>query len=122
MLSLRQHYQATAAISGANRPTNPGDWVFGSWFTTASGQRVSADSIYSQIAQQSGQSVQPGHKLADGSQSTLDHFLAAHHYIQWWSYQPASRFWSFQLIEGGWLLALSLILIAATVALARRRA
>ncbi len=48
---------------------------------------------------------------------------------QWWakggkftSYQPASRFWPFQWIEGGWLLALSVLLIAATVWLVRRRA
>jgi hypothetical protein len=38
------------------------------------------------------------------------------------SYQPESRFWHFQLVEGGWLLALSLILLAATVWLVRRRA
>ena len=38
------------------------------------------------------------------------------------SYQPASRFWPFQWIEGGWLLALSLLLMAATVWLVRRRA
>jgi hypothetical protein len=37
-------------------------------------------------------------------------------------YQPAARYWPFQLIEGGWLLALSLLLIAATVWLVRRRA
>jgi hypothetical protein len=36
--------------------------------------------------------------------------------------QPGSRFWLFQWIEGGWLLALSLLLIAATVWLVRRRA
>jgi hypothetical protein len=42
---------------------------------------------------------------------------------QWTSYQPASRFWPFQWIEGGWLLALSVLLIAAaTVWLVRRRA
>ena len=49
-------------------------------------------------------------------------YLAAHHYTQWWLYQPQSRYWHFQLIEGGWLLALSLLLGAATVWLARRRA
>jgi hypothetical protein len=32
------------------------------------------------------------------------------------------RFWTFQFIEGGWLLALSLLLLAATVWLVRRRA
>jgi hypothetical protein len=42
-------------------------------------------------------------------------------YTQWTSYQPASRFWPFQWIEGGWLLALSVLLIAVTVWLVRRR-
>jgi ABC-2 family transporter protein len=40
----------------------------------------------------------------------------------WWRYIPVSRFWPMQFIEGGWLLALSVILIAATVWLVRRRA
>jgi len=40
----------------------------------------------------------------------------------WWSYQPVSRFWPMQFIEGGWLLVLSVLLIAATVWLVRRRA
>jgi hypothetical protein len=37
------------------------------------------------------------------------------------SYQPAGRFWPFQWIEGGWLLALSLLLMAAAVCLVHRR-
>jgi hypothetical protein len=48
--------------------------------------------------------------------------LASHGYTQWTSYQPASRFWPFQWIEGGWLLALSVLLITATVWLVQRRA
>ena len=48
--------------------------------------------------------------------------LAQHGYTQWSSYQPGSRFWPFQWIEGGWLLALSVLLIAATIWLVRRRA
>ena len=48
--------------------------------------------------------------------------LARHGYTQWSSYQPGSRFWPFQWIEGGWLLALSVLLIAATIWLVRRRA
>ena len=48
--------------------------------------------------------------------------LSQHGYTMWSSYQPGSRFWPFQWIEGGWLLALSVLLIAATVWLVRRRA
>jgi hypothetical protein len=48
--------------------------------------------------------------------------FARHGYTQWTTYQPASRFWPVQFIEAGWLLALSVLLIAATILLARRRA
>jgi ABC-type transport system involved in multi-copper enzyme maturation permease subunit len=40
----------------------------------------------------------------------------------WWRIIPVSRFWPMQFIEGGWLLALSVLLIAATAMLVRRRA
>ena len=49
-------------------------------------------------------------------------YLSHHGYTYWTSYQPGSRFWPFQWIESGWLLALSVLLIAATVWLVRRRA
>ena len=54
--------------------------------------------------------------------SALQNWLAQQHYTQWTSYEPASRFWHFQVIEAGWLVALSAILIAASVWLVRRRA
>jgi len=57
-----------------------------------------------------------------GSPGTLAQCLIQYGYTQWTSYQPGSRFWPFQWIEGGWLLALSVLLIAATVWLVRRRA
>jgi hypothetical protein len=49
-------------------------------------------------------------------------YLFQHGYTQWTSYQPATRFWPFQWIEGGWLLALSVLLIGLTVLLVARRA
>jgi hypothetical protein len=42
------------------------------------------------------------------------------HGVPSYSYQPVSRFWSFQLIEGGWLLALALVLLAGADWLVRR--
>jgi hypothetical protein len=49
-------------------------------------------------------------------------YLIQHGYTQLTSYEPASWFWPFQWIEGSWLLALSLLLIATAVWLVRRRA
>ena len=50
------------------------------------------------------------------------HYLTQHGYTFWTSYQPGSRFWPVQWIEGGWLLTLSVLLIAATVWFVLRRA
>ena len=114
MLDLRSHYAAPLTTTGSSTG-NPGDWVLSGWFTTSSGQRMSMLSI----------AFQAGHVGPHGGVSTttseLQQFVAAHHYLQWFSYQPAGRFWSFQLIEGGWLLALSLILLTTAVFLVRRR-
>jgi hypothetical protein len=49
-------------------------------------------------------------------------YLVQRGYIQVTSYQPATRFWAFQWVEAGWLLGLSVLLIAVTVWLVRRRA
>jgi len=58
--------------------------------------------------------------------SSLDVPSSAWITSQWWTkggaFAWAGRFWPFQWIEGGWLLALSALLIAATVWLVRRRA
>ena len=72
---------------------------------------------FNQLAQQAPASVQNS-----PDPSALTSWLAQHHYTLWTSYEPASRFWHFQLIEGGWLLALSVLLIAAAIGLVRRRA
>jgi hypothetical protein len=48
-------------------------------------------------------------------------YLLHHGYVQWTSYQPASRYWTFQWIELGWLLALAAILLVAAVVVIRRR-
>jgi hypothetical protein len=45
-----------------------------------------------------------------------------HGYTYWTQYQPGTRFWPFQRIESGGLLALPVPCIAAAVWLVRRRA
>jgi hypothetical protein len=48
--------------------------------------------------------------------------FARHGYTLWHHYQPANRFWTFQAIETGWLLALSALLITTNVWIVKHRA
>ncbi|MGH3401647.1 MAG: ABC transporter permease subunit [Streptosporangiaceae bacterium] len=115
-LYLRQHYMTPLVVSNTDLPGSA--WVTSQWYTQG-GKRVSR-SVIDQVLQ--GDPIkQVG---AHGLRQTIDpvQYLAQHGYTSWMSYQPGSRFWSFQWIEGGWLLALSVLLIAASVWLVRRRA
>ena len=47
-------------------------------------------------------------------------YLIQHGYTQVTTYQPSSRFWTFQWIEGAWLLALSLLVLGTTIWRVRR--
>ncbi len=113
-VALRQHYQAPLKTAAVNPPA--GAWVPARYATGPHGQVLSQQAL-DQLYRQAPASVQ---NSPDGN--AFFHWLAQQHYTQWTSYEPASRFWHFQLIEGGWLLALSAVLITAAVWLVRRRA
>jgi hypothetical protein len=116
---LRQHYLSPLVSTNVNVPgsawiysqrwTKGGQFAFTSW----------RDAPNNLLQQCSSLSAGP---LGKPPQATLAQCFAQHGYTQLTSYQPASRFWPFQWIEGGWLLALSGVLIAVTVWLVRRRA
>jgi ABC-type transport system involved in multi-copper enzyme maturation permease subunit len=118
VLYLRQHYLAPLLTSNPNVPGSA--WIISQWW--AKGSVPVSQATITQILQ----GYQPvGTKIGPNTiQKTLNpvQYLIQHGYTQWTSYQPVSRFWPFQWIEGGWLLALSVLLIAATVWLVRRRA
>jgi hypothetical protein len=112
-LWLRQHYMTPLVTS--NPSIDAPNWLLNSW-DTAPGGKPASQSAINQILQANGLGPN-GTSQADPVQ-----VLARHGITQWWSYQPVNRFWPFQWIEGGWLLALSVLLIAATIWLVRRRA
>ena len=112
-VALRQHYQAPLKTTGIP-PASA--WLLGSYATGPNGQVLSQHAL-DQLFQQAPASVQNS-----PNPNALSNWLATQHYTQWTTYEPASRFWHFQLIEGGWLLALSVLLIAAAVWMVRRRA
>jgi hypothetical protein len=97
-------------------------WGVSDWFTGPDGKQVS----YSTISQLTRSAVQRYFLRHQGthrvSVTQVLRLLSRQGYTHWGSYQPESRFWHFQLIEGGWLLALALLFGAATIWLVRRRA
>jgi ABC-2 family transporter protein len=116
---LRQHYLSPLLTRAVNVPgsawiqrqrwTRGGRFAFTSW-------RDAPQSLVRACA-----GIPPG-PLGKRPVASFAQCAAQHGYTQWTSYQPASRFWSFQWIEGGWLLALSMLLIAVTVWRVRERA
>jgi hypothetical protein len=115
---LRAHYLKPLLVKNADAPGSA--WVISQWWTK--GSKPVSQSALSQV-------LQGAPQLAGGKgggipqdDPTVNQYLVQHGYTMWTSYQPGSRFWPFQWIEGGWLLALSVLLIAATVWLVRRRA
>jgi hypothetical protein len=98
VLFLRRHYETPLTTSTGH--TGASSWVISGWWTGPNGQRVTSER---QIIALLNGGPHPG-------------------YTPWTIYQPAARYWQFQFIEGGWLLVLSLLLIAASIWLIRRRA
>jgi hypothetical protein len=114
---LRQHYLTPLVIRN-NFP--PGSAQMLSRWWTKGGQPVS-QSVASQVLQ--GAPAQAAGKGGGVPQSLGSvQYLNQHGFTQWISYQPTSRFWPLQWIEGGWLLALSVLCIVVTVWMVRRRA
>ena len=116
---LRQHYLTPLIARQQNLTVSA--LVTGNWGTKG-GRTVfsfTGEPSYNVLGQfcPSGVGVKPSSGLLGG----FAQCLRQHGYTLWASYQPANRFWPFQWIEGGWLLALSVLLIAATVWLVRRR-
>ena len=109
---LREHYMAPLLTSQLNLSGSA--WVVSQWY--AKGGTFAFPAQGPQIVSALSR-LCPGNAYATSAQC-----LSRHGYTQWSSYQPGSRFWPFQWIEGGWLLALSVLLIAATIWLVRRRA
>jgi hypothetical protein len=118
-LYLREHYMAPLLVKNASAPRSA--WVISQQWYAKGGQPVSQNAL-SQVLQQGAPQLAGGKGGIPQDDPTVNQYLAQHGYTLWTTYQPGSRFWPFQWIEGGWLLALSVLLIAATVWLVRRRA
>ncbi len=122
-LYLRSHYLAPVVTSNATVP--PQAWVISQGWLKG-GNPASLDMINATLARVDVRAVtpelfQPGPATPANLGDPVQ-YLIHHGFVQLTTYQPASQFWPFQWIEGGWLLALSLLLMGTAVWLVRRRA
>jgi hypothetical protein len=118
-LYLREHYLTPLVTTNPNVPGAA--WIIRQW-STRDGRFAFAGNPPDSLLGRFCSSVPAGPGNAGVSPQTFAQCLARHGYTQWTSYQPASRYWPFQWIEGGWLFAVSALLIAATIWLVHRRA
>ena len=120
---LREHYLTPLVTSSLTVPGTSTAWIISQW-STKDGRLAFGGNPPASLLNQLGSCLSAGNAkpLAGGFPQQLAQCLTRHGYVQWTSYQPAGRFWPFQWIEGGWLLALSALLIAATIWVVRRRA
>ena len=122
---LREHYLTPLVTTSPNLPGSA--WVLGQWWTKG-GAALSQATMVNVMDPLFYRLIPPASKGGDAhlfkQQAIVEvmQYLTRHGYTYWTRYQPGSRYWPFQWIEGGWLLALSVLLIAATVWLVRRRA
>jgi hypothetical protein len=119
---LRQHYLTPLLAKGSNLPGAA--WITSEWWTKGGKVVFGARpplGLLPQLCPSSFVASGNGGIHSSGSLSPTQ-CLLQHGYTEWADYQPISHFWPFQWIEGGWLLALSVLLMAVTVWLVRRRA
>jgi hypothetical protein len=118
---LRQHYVAPLVAKGSNLPAAA--WITSEWWTKGGKVAFSGRPRVTLLQQLCPSNFVPGPGGGIGVRGAFSPTtcLVDHGYTQWSDYQPASHYWLFQWIEGGWLLALSVLLIAVTVWLVRRR-
>jgi len=107
---VRKYYPVSVVTSNSkifsnfSTPSVPGyPWILSTWVTGPGGQPASQSVASRIINGPPGGSVPPG-------------------YTEWNRWIPLSHYWPMQFIEAGWLLALTVALMAGTVWLVRGRA
>jgi ABC-type transport system involved in multi-copper enzyme maturation permease subunit len=121
---LREHYLTPLLTTNLTVPGSA--WILSQWWTK--GGTTLSQSTIQQVMEPVFRRLMPAvppdqvHLYKLPTLLNAEHYLTQHGYTYWTRYQPGSRFWPFQWIEGGWLFALSALLIAVTIWAVRRRA
>jgi ABC-2 type transport system ATP-binding protein len=111
VVSLRSYFLTPLTALDAMAP-GKSPWVIAERWTAPNGHVLSSEEAFT-LQSNTASAAHPQDLYA---------YLAHQGYHYKASYFPESRFWTFQTIEAGGLVVLSLVLLAATVWLVRRRA
>ncbi|HKN97254.1 MAG TPA: hypothetical protein VJX10_09075, partial [Pseudonocardiaceae bacterium] len=117
---LRPNY--LAPVTTTSLQLSGRDLPLGQWWTKG-GVRVSdaqINTVLQAIGFRDTGSAKPTVQAGGGAVDPV-RYLIQHGYAQVTSYQPDSRFWTFQWMEFGWLTVLALLLLGAAFWLLRRR-
>jgi hypothetical protein len=108
---LRPHIQAPIKAPECCNTIPAGARITGTWIQDAAGNHVHDAHLLDKAA-------------IGGTDSGLgvEGWLKQHHYTNWVSYQPESRFWHFQIVEASAYVVLALLLGGATIWWLHRRA
>jgi hypothetical protein len=118
---LRDHdYLSPLVTRGLQLPASSN--LIDQWWTH-DGSRVGQSALNHVLQAGGAPTLNGGNITAAPGQQGIDpiQYLLTHGYTQWTSYQPDSRYWTFQGIESGWVLLLSVALLAATLWFIHRR-
>ncbi len=108
---LRPHFQAPVheSVSGLVPRAHAGDWVLSNQLVDFVGNPISSDR----------EALAIQHARRGGIDAAS--YIAQAGWKRSVTYQPSGRFWSFQLMEAGIFLALSVLCIAGALWIVRRR-
>jgi hypothetical protein len=115
---VRPRYLTPLTTTGAD--LDPSNLVINSWWTKG-GITVGNDQLNSILQAIGVQANGNGFTAQRPNPTDPYQYLLQHGYMQVTSYQPATRYWTFQWIESGWLVVLSAALLGLTLWLLRRR-
>ncbi len=85
-----------------------GSWLVQSWVTTPRGHALNPTQLFALVSRRPKSVRAPGE------------WLASMHYKCWYSYQPADRFWTFEVVCAAVLVALAVMFAVAMLRLLRR--
>jgi hypothetical protein len=110
VLWLRPHIQKPVIVPAGSNLITSGGWVIHNWVQDPAGHHIARAQL-----------LQAARAAGANSVDAFNTWMAQHDYTNWVSYQPDSRFWHFQSIEGAAYLVLAVLLGAATIWWIRHR-